>query len=80
MTNELVVFDFENLPVRIVKQGEEPWFVLADVCAVLGVENPRNVAARLDEDEKDVRLMDTLGGPQKVTVANDPGEADRSTY
>lgn len=52
MTNELVVFDFENLPVRIVKQGEEPWFVLADVCAVLDLTNPSMVAARLDDDEK----------------------------
>ena len=73
MTSELVAFDFENLPIRIVKRGEEPWFVLADVCAVLGVENPRNVAARLDEDEKDVHTIDTLGGMQKVTAVNEPG-------
>jgi anti-repressor protein len=52
---------------------DAPWFVLADVCAVLEIENPCNVAARLDEDEKGGQILDTPGGSQQVTVISEPG-------
>jgi prophage antirepressor-like protein len=45
-------FVFEGAEVRVVMRDGAPWFVLADVCAVLGIANPSNVAARLDDDEK----------------------------
>ena len=54
------------------KQGE-PLFVLKDVCNALGITNTRNVSARLDEDMKGVRLADTLGGTQQLTVINEVG-------
>ena len=38
--------------VRTVTRGGEPWFVLADVCRVLEIANPRDAATRLDNDEK----------------------------
>lgn len=47
--------------------------MLADVCKVLEINNPRNVSSRLDQDEKGVRQMDTLGGNQKVTIINESG-------
>ena len=59
--------------VRVIDRGSEPWFVLADVCRVLEIANPRNVAARLDDDEKGVHQVDTLGGPQNVTIISEPG-------
>jgi hypothetical protein len=37
-------------------------WVLADVCRAAGIDNPRNVAARLDDDEKGLHSMDALGG------------------
>lgn len=43
----------------------EAWFVLKDVCAVLGISNNRMAADRLDDDEKGVSLIDTLGGKQE---------------
>jgi anti-repressor protein len=51
----------------------EPWFVAADVCAVLDLGNPRSSLALLDDDEKGVHTVDTPGGPQQVTVINEPG-------
>jgi prophage antirepressor-like protein len=33
-----------------------PWFVLADVCRVLGIVNAPQAAERLDDDEKDDAL------------------------
>jgi prophage antirepressor-like protein len=60
MTNELRVFNFEGAAVRAVMKDGEPWWVLKDVCDVLGIANSRDVATRLDEDEKaDVDLTDT---------------------
>ncbi|MBB4267834.1 BRO-N domain-containing protein [Roseospira visakhapatnamensis] len=71
--SEIVAFDFETLPVRMAERQGEPWFVLADVCRVLGIANSRDAAARLDDDEKGVVTTDTLGGPQDMTLVNESG-------
>lgn len=49
------------------------WFVLNDLCAVLGIANPWNVFARLHNFEKGLHSMETLGGPQQVNVVNEGG-------
>ena len=37
--NELQVFEYrQTMDVRMVMQGDEPWWVLADVCKVLGLK------------------------------------------
>jgi prophage antirepressor-like protein len=59
--------------VRVIIRDGEPWFVLADVCKVLEINNPRDAASRLDDDEKGVVITDTLGGPQKTTVISESG-------
>lgn len=69
----LEVFQYANQQVRTFEIDGQPWFVLADICAVLDIANPRNVAARLDEDEKGVRPLDTPGGVQSVTIVNESG-------
>lgn len=71
--NAMQVFNYEGNEVRTVIKGNEPWWVLADVCRVLDIQNNRNAARRLDDDEKGVHLMDTLGGGQKMTIINESG-------
>ena len=71
--NDMQIFTYNSNEVRTVEMNGEPWFVLKDVCEVLGVVNDRNVAARLDADEKGVYQMDTLGGRQETTVINESG-------
>ncbi|MEO5368516.1 MAG: hypothetical protein H7833_00410 [Magnetococcus sp. DMHC-1] len=73
MQNDLIPFHFENQQIRIVARDGQPWFVAADVCAVLENGNSRQVVSRLDEDEKGVHLMDTLGGKQEMTVISESG-------
>lgn len=51
----------------------EPWFVAADVCRVLDIGNTAMELSRLDEDEKGVSLIDTLGGKQDISVVSEPG-------
>ena len=61
--------------VRIVTgEDGEPWWVAADVCAVLGVANVAQAMSRLDEDERDdVISNDVIGRKQSVTVVNESG-------
>ena len=51
-TNTMQIFNYGEYPVRTVLQDGEPWWILADVCRVLDLSNPRAVADRLDEDER----------------------------
>lgn len=71
--NALQNFAFEDQLVRIVANDDEPWFVGADVCEVLSLKNSRQVLSSLDDDERDVRSMDTLGGPQEMIVVSEAG-------
>lgn len=60
MRNELTMFSFEGRHVRTLQIEGYPWFVLADVCNVLGLTTPARVAERLEEDEKGMRQTHTL--------------------
>lgn len=69
---QLVPFDFEGSPVRIVSGASgEPWFVAADVLRTLALD--RKALERLDDDEKGVNSVHTPGGSQEMTVVNEPG-------
>lgn len=72
--NAVEVFKNEEFgEVRTVMINGEPWFVAADVCRALEIKNSRDAMTRLDDDEKDVALTDTLGGAQTSTVVNESG-------
>ncbi|MFD4440416.1 phage antirepressor [Nocardia sp. NPDC058519] len=73
MSTDLMPFTYEGATVRTVVIDGEPWFVLADLCAVLEIRNGRDVAARLADDQKGVAQIDTLGGRQQMTIVNEPG-------
>lgn len=66
------LFEGEAL-VRVVDKGDAPWFVLADTCRVLNIDNSSRAAARLDEDEKGVHTMNTPGGVQDMTIISESG-------
>ena len=73
MHNGLQVFEYEGSSVRTVEKDGEPWFVAADVCRILEIGNPSDVIYRLDDDEKGVDSIETLGGTQKMAVVNEAG-------
>ena len=70
---EIVQQQFEGKQLRMIERNGQPWFVLADVCAVLDLTSPHKVADRLDEDEKGRNLIPTLGGEQEMIVINESG-------
>jgi prophage antirepressor-like protein len=72
--SNLTIFNNERFgEIRTVTIDGEPWFVLKDICAAFGEQNYRRVASRLDEEEKGVSRIDTLGGAQDMTVVNESG-------
>lgn len=70
---ELTPFTYGDSSLRVVEIDSQPWFVAKDVCGILGLANMRSSLAALDEDEKGVHTMDTLGGNQEMTVISEPG-------
>lgn len=71
---QALVYAFQGHEVRTTLIDGEPWFVLNDVCKALGIGNPRAVAARLDEDEKNtVTLNDGNRGNPNMTAISESG-------
>jgi anti-repressor protein len=72
--NEMQVFNYKSSQVRTVEINSEPWFVLKDVCAILGIANHKMTAQRLDMDEvSQTYLTDSLGRKQETTIINESG-------
>lgn len=65
---------FGEREIRLLMDAEgNPWWVAKDVCNILGIANPRHAMSRMPDDEKGVAISDTLGGPQELTLVNEPG-------
>jgi len=71
--NQITTFNYSATSLRVVTKDNEPWFVAADVCALLTLGNTHMAIERLDDDEKGVSSIDTLGGSQEMTVVNESG-------
>lgn len=59
--------------LRTVAVDGEPWFVAGDVAAILELGNLHSSLALLDDDERGLHTVDTLGGPQSVTIISEAG-------
>ena len=71
--NNLQIFNYNGNEVRTIQKDGEPWWVLKDVCGILGISKYRDTASRLDEDERGSVRVDTPGGEQEMTVVNESG-------
>jgi hypothetical protein len=72
MASECISLIFEQKSIRIVQPAGE-WWVLADVCQAIEIVNAPQAASRLDDDEKGICNIDTLGGTQELLVVSEPG-------
>ncbi len=63
-------FALDGKQLRVVLQDGEPWFVAADVCAVLEIQNVTQAVNRLDQDE---RAMFNIGEAYVVNIVSEPG-------
>lgn len=72
--NELQIFNYKEKPVRTIERDDGVWWVLRDVCDVLGLDRALDAAKRLDSDEVDfAHLLDARGVSQKTYIVNEPG-------
>lgn len=71
--SNIQIFNYNSNKIRTTLKDGEPWFVLKDVCEVLGIGNSRMTFDRLEEDEKGVSQIDTLGGKQNMQIVNESG-------
>lgn len=70
----LDVFQYAGQEVRTVTIDGEPWFVLADLCAVLGLEQVSRVKARLDDAlTRSNPIEDRSGRSQMTNLVSEPG-------
>jgi prophage antirepressor-like protein len=67
------IFMYQGSQVRTEIKDGEPWFVAKDVCEILDIGNPSQAVSRLDDDEKGLITIDTLGGKQELTAVNESG-------
>lgn len=68
------VFAYKSHEVRTVVIDDEPWFVLADLCKVLDLEQVSRVKARLDDAlTSSTPILDSLGREQQATIVSEPG-------
>jgi prophage antirepressor-like protein len=66
-------FSYEGRQVRTVLVNGEPWFLAADVAAVLGYRMASDMTRRLDGDDRGTHSMRTPSGDQQMTVISEPG-------
>ena len=72
--SNIQIFNYNSVEVRTIQKDGEPWFVLRDVCNVLGLGTPARVAERLDTDEvSQTHITDSMGRQQEMTIINESG-------
>jgi prophage antirepressor-like protein len=69
----LSVFNFQSQEVRTVLIDNETRWVAADVCKVLDHSNVSMAVASLDDDEKGISNVYTLGGNQNMLCVTESG-------
>lgn len=70
----VVPFDFQGSEVRSgVSDDGQPCVIGKDACTALGISKYRDALSQLDNDERVSILVDTLGGPQRMTAVTESG-------
>jgi prophage antirepressor-like protein len=65
---------FDGMPLRFFFEGEDVYFVASD--ALKGLELDRKALERIDENEKGVKSIHTLGGVQQMVCLTESGLYD----
>lgn len=69
----LAVFSFGEVEIRVAGTREVPLFCVADVCAALELGLPADAVRNHPEDEKGMETFHTPGGGQKMLSVTEPG-------
>ena len=69
----LELFHFKGRQVRTIQLDGEPWFVAADVCDVLGLNNPSQALSYLDSDERRLITNEAWRTNGNMAIVSEPG-------
>ena len=69
----LELFHFKGKQVRTIQLEGEPWFVAADVCEVLGLNNPSQALSYLDRDERRLITNEAWRTNGNMAIVSEPG-------
>ena len=69
--SNVIPFKFETREVRTLLIDDQPWFVANDVSAGLEYSEASAMTRHLDEDEKGLSNVQTLGGEQEMLIINE---------
>ena len=71
--SNVIPFNFGKQQVRTLLINDQPWFVANDVSASLQYSEASAMTRHLDDDEKGLSIVQTLGGDQEMLVINESG-------
>jgi len=72
--DNIIPFQYDSKEVRVIlDENGDPWFVAKDVCEILDHSNHKMAVQNLDDDEKGVRKVYSLGGEQEMIVISESG-------
>ena len=71
--DSVATFSFGVHAVRALTLDGSPWFVAADVCEALDLDDTSKACSRLDRDEKGTNTIRTPSGDQQMLVINESG-------
>ena len=69
----LELFHFKGRQVRTIQLDGEPWFVAADVCDVLGLNNHSQALSYLDRDERRLITNEAWRTNGNMAIVSEPG-------
>lgn len=64
---------FGNEEIRFIEKDGEHWAVASDVAKVLGYSHAPSMLRMIDQEDKGVHNVHTLGGQQKTTILSEFG-------
>ncbi len=71
--NTITIFAFKEKEVRILEISNEPWFVVKDICDILGLTNTTETLKNLPKKWKDSVKLNTQYGRRLNIIISEPG-------
>ena len=72
-SSALKLFENPQFRVRVIMRLGDPWFVAKDACDCLEITNVSQACQTLDDDEKGIYKVYTLGGSQDMMLISESG-------
>ena len=73
MSNDVATFVFDGHETRVIHDNDRPIWIASDLAGMLSYSHTPSMLRMLDDDQKGVHKVYTLGGVQEVAVVNESG-------